>query len=32
LNLAEEIDGAIKTYCEDVRAGDFPNDEESYTS
>ena len=32
LNLAEEIDGAIKTYCEDVRAGDFPSDEESYTS
>ena len=32
LNLAEEIDGAIKTYCADVRSGDFPNDEESYTS
>jgi 3-methyl-2-oxobutanoate hydroxymethyltransferase len=32
LNLAEEIDGAIKNYCEDVRSGDFPNDEESYTS
>lgn len=32
LNLAEEIDGAIKRYCDDVRAGDFPNEEESYTS
>ena len=32
LNLAEEIDGAIKSYCDDVRSGDFPNDEESYTS
>ena len=32
LNLAEEIDGAIKGYCADVRSGDFPNDDESYTS
>lgn len=32
LNLAEEIDGAIKTYCDDVRSGDFPNEEESYVS
>jgi 3-methyl-2-oxobutanoate hydroxymethyltransferase len=32
LNLAEEIDGAIKNYCEDVRSGDFPNDDESYAS
>ena len=32
LNLAEEIDGAIKGYCADVRSGDFPNDGESYTS
>jgi len=32
LNLAEDIDGAIKQYCEDVRSGDFPNDSESYTS
>ena len=31
LNLAEEIDGAIKSYCSGVRSGDF-NDEESYTS
>ena len=26
LNLAEEIDGALKSYCGDVRSGDFPND------
>ena len=32
LNLAEEINGAIKTYCDDVRSGDFPNEEESYVS
>ena len=32
LNLADEIDGAIKNYCSDVRSGDFPNSEESYTS
>ena len=32
LNLAEEIDGAIKSYCDDVRSGDFPNDDESYAS
>ena len=32
LNLAEEIDGAIRSYCEDVRSGDFPNESESYTS
>jgi len=32
LNLAEDIDGAIKSYCADVRSGDFPNDSESYTS
>jgi 3-methyl-2-oxobutanoate hydroxymethyltransferase len=32
LNLAEEIDTAIKSYCEDVRSGDFPNEDESYTS
>ena len=31
-NLAEEIDGAIKSYCDDVRSGDFPNDDESYAS
>ena len=32
LNLADEIHGAITNYCDDVRTGDFPNDEESYTS
>ena len=32
LNLATEIDGAIKQYCADIRSGDFPNDSESYTS
>ena len=32
LNLAEEIDGAIRSYCDDVRSGDFPNESESYTS
>ncbi len=32
LNLADEIDGAIKSYCSDVRSGDFPNNDESYTS
>jgi 3-methyl-2-oxobutanoate hydroxymethyltransferase len=32
LNLADEIDGAIKQYCDDVRQGEFPNDSESYTS
>jgi 3-methyl-2-oxobutanoate hydroxymethyltransferase len=32
LNLADEIDGAIKQYCDDVRQGDFPNESESYTS
>ena len=30
LNLAEDIDGAIRSYCEDVRSGDFPNESESY--
>ena len=32
LNLAEDINTAITSYCEDVRSGDFPNDSESYTS
>ena len=32
LNLAEEIDSALKAYCEDVRSGDFPNEDESYAS
>lgn len=30
LNLGEQISGAIKQYVEDVRSGDFPNDNESY--
>ena len=30
LNLSESIDGAIRAYCEDVRSGSFPNEEESY--
>jgi len=32
LNLAESIDGAVKSYCADVRSKDFPNEEESYSS
>ena len=32
LNLAESIEGAITSYCEDVRSKDFPNEEESYSS
>ena len=32
LNLAEDINTAIISYCDDVRTGDFPNDSESYTS
>ncbi len=30
LNLGEQISSAIKQYVEDVRSGDFPNDNESY--
>ena len=30
LNLGEQIDSAIKQYCEDVRSCDFPNKDESY--
>ena len=30
LNLSEEIDGAVKSYIQDVRSGDFPNDSEQY--
>ncbi len=29
-NLNAEISGAVKTYIEDVRSGDFPNDREQY--
>jgi len=31
LNLAEDIDTAIRSYCDDVRSGDFPNEDESYS-
>ena len=27
-----EITGAVQQYCDDVRSGDFPNQEESYWS
>lgn len=30
LNLYEEITGAVEHYITDVKAGDFPNDKESY--
>lgn len=30
LNLADEIDEAVKAYIEDVRSGDFPNEKEQY--
>ena len=30
LNLGEQISDAIKQYAEDVRSGDFPDDNESY--
>ena len=29
-DLGESIDAAVKGYIGDVRAGDFPNEEESY--
>ena len=32
LNLADEIHGAITNYCDDVRSGEFPSEDESYTS
>lgn len=32
MNLAEGIDQAIKSYCSDVRSGEFPNEDESYAS
>ena len=30
LDLENQITGAVKQYCEDVRSKDFPNEEESY--
>jgi 3-methyl-2-oxobutanoate hydroxymethyltransferase len=30
LNLSEQIESAINNYVDDVRSGDFPNDEEQY--
>ena len=30
LDLEGKITGAVEQYCEDVRSGDFPNQEESY--
>lgn len=30
LNLAEQIDGAVKHYISDVKSGDFPNEQEQY--
>ena len=30
LDLESQITGAVEQYCEDVRSGDFPNEEESY--
>jgi len=32
LNLAESMEGAITSYCADVRSKNFPNEEESYSS
>lgn len=30
LNLFEEINGAVRSYVKDVKAGDFPNEKEQY--
>lgn len=30
LNLEEQIEGAVKQFCDDVRSRDFPNEDESY--
>ena len=29
-DLGESVDGAVRSYIEDVRKGDFPSEEESY--
>ena len=31
LNLSEDINNAISQYCDDVRSGEFPNEDESYS-
>jgi 3-methyl-2-oxobutanoate hydroxymethyltransferase len=31
LNLSDDINNAITQYCDDVRSGDFPNEDESYS-
>ena len=31
LNLSDDINNAISQYCDDVRSGDFPNEDESYS-
>ncbi|MEY4703132.1 MAG: 3-methyl-2-oxobutanoate hydroxymethyltransferase, partial [Bacteroidota bacterium] len=30
LNLNEQITGAVKKYIEDIKSGDFPNQQEQY--
>jgi len=32
LDLAGAIDGAVRSYCDDVRSGNFPSEGESYSS
>ena len=31
LNLSDDINNAISQYCDDVRSGNFPNEDESYS-
>jgi 3-methyl-2-oxobutanoate hydroxymethyltransferase len=31
LNLSTDINNAITQYCDDVRSGDFPSEDESYS-
>jgi 3-methyl-2-oxobutanoate hydroxymethyltransferase len=28
--LGDEVRSAVKEYCEDVKSGNYPNDDESY--